>query len=87
VVVAAYAAVWFAIERLTLDMHGIATLATLVIALLIQRSEHRDTQAIHAKLDALIRAQTSVSNAVAEIDKKEPEEIERQRDGKPANDP
>ena len=84
-VVADYAALWFAIERQTLDMHGIATLVTLVIALLIQRAEHRDTQAIHAKLDALIEAQPGASNALAGIDKKEPEEIEEQRDGKAGN--
>ena len=81
--VAGYAALWYAVERQTLDMHGVATLVTLVIALLIQRAEHRDTQAIHAKLDALIKAQPNASNALAGIDKQQPEDIERHRDGKP----
>lgn len=79
-VVAAYAALWYVLDRHSLDMHAIATVVTLVIALLIQRSEHRDMQAMHAKLDELIKAQANASNAVVEIDKEEPEDIERHRD-------
>jgi hypothetical protein len=33
------------------DWHPIATVATWLMTLLVQRAEHRDTQAIHAKLD------------------------------------
>jgi low affinity Fe/Cu permease len=83
--VAVFAGIWYAIDRQSLDMHGVATLVTLVIALLIQRAEHRDTQAIHAKLDALIEALPAVSNAVAQIDRREPEDIERQREVKPSD--
>jgi low affinity Fe/Cu permease len=36
--------------------YAIATLATWMMTLFIQRSEHRDTQAIHAKLDELLRS-------------------------------
>jgi low affinity Fe/Cu permease len=43
------------------------------MTLLIQRAEHRDTQAIHAKLDELLRAE------LVEIDEEEPEAIERHR--------
>ena len=86
--VALFAVSWYVCSRETFDLHGVATLATLFIALLIQRSEHRDTQAIHAKLDELIRAQANARNVVAEIDKEEPEEIEeRRRNDKPTNDP
>lgn len=85
--VAAFAAFWYVLSRETFDLHGVATLATLVIGLLIQRSEHRDTQAIHAKLDALIKAQPNASNSIVAIDKEQPEDIERHRDGKPASDP
>ncbi|WP_343221639.1 low affinity iron permease family protein [Mesorhizobium silamurunense] len=49
------------------------------MTLLIQRAEHRDTQALQAKLDELIRATGNARNDVANIDDKEPEEIERQR--------
>jgi low affinity Fe/Cu permease len=36
---------------------GSRTLATWAMTLLIQRTEHRDTQAIHAKLDELLRSE------------------------------
>ena len=45
---------------------------------------HRDTQAIHAKLDELLKAQPNASEKLARIDEKEPEEIETYRDGKKA---
>ena len=54
-------------------------MATLFMTLLIQRAEHRDTQAIHAKLDELLRANSGARNELAEIDKKDPEEIEHHR--------
>jgi low affinity Fe/Cu permease len=49
------------------------------MTLLIQRAEHRDTQAIHAKLDELLRADANASSELAKVDQKEPEEIEQQR--------
>ena len=49
------------------------------MTLLIQRAEHRDTQAMHAKLDELLHAQKGARDAVARIDEREPEEIERLR--------
>jgi low affinity Fe/Cu permease len=49
------------------------------MTLLIQRSEHRDTQAIHAKLDELLRANETARSELAKIDKEQPEAIERSR--------
>jgi low affinity Fe/Cu permease len=49
------------------------------MTLLIQRVEHRDTQALQAKLDELLRAHDSARTEMADIDQEEPEEIERQR--------
>ena len=46
-----YAGLWFAFDRKTLDWHAFATLGTLFMTLIIQRAEHRDTQALQAKLD------------------------------------
>jgi low affinity Fe/Cu permease len=67
-----------------LNWHSVATLATwlmtLFIPLFIQRAEHRDTQAIHMKLDELLRTDSQASSDVARADEKEPEEIERERD-------
>jgi low affinity Fe/Cu permease len=41
---------------------------------------HRDTQAIHAKLDEIVHAVGGARNEVAHIDDQEPEEIEAHRD-------
>jgi low affinity Fe/Cu permease len=77
--VVAYAGFWLTFQRETFDWHGGATLATWMMTLFIQRSEHRDTQAIHAKLDNLLRAHDDVKSGLATIDKREPEDIERYR--------
>jgi low affinity Fe/Cu permease len=79
-IVAVYAVLWAFFEPGGLNWHGLATLATWFMTLLIQRAEHRDTQAIHAKLDELLHAQTNARDAVAQIDKQEPEDIERFRE-------
>jgi low affinity Fe/Cu permease len=59
-----------------LDWHGIASLATLFMTLFIQRSEHRDTQAIHAKLDELLRVNGDARNQLTRLDDREPEQVE-----------
>lgn len=76
---AAFVLLWFIFERDTLDLHGVATIATFFMTLLIQRAEHRDTQAIHAKLDELLAVESAARNSLQKIDQEEPEEIERQR--------
>ncbi|MDX2201848.1 MAG: low affinity iron permease family protein [Hyphomicrobiaceae bacterium] len=73
-----YTAAWAISSPQTLEWHGAATLVTLFIALLIQRAEHRDTQALHAKLDELLR-QTKARTSITHIDEAEPEEIEAHR--------
>jgi len=75
-----YAALWLVFQRDTFDWHGAATLATWMMTLFIQRSEHRDTQAIHAKLDDLLRAHGEAKSGLATIDEMEPEDIERYRE-------
>ena len=64
VVVAAYGFFWFIFDRENFGWHAFAVLATWGMTLLIQRAEHRDTQAIHAKLDELIHAQARARNAL-----------------------
>jgi low affinity Fe/Cu permease len=78
-VFAAYALSWLVLDRTSLDWHSVATLATWFMTLLIQRAEHRDTQALQAKLDALLRANQNARTRLTTIDKEEPEVIERQR--------
>lgn len=81
--VAAFTCLWYVVEQHTLDWHGIATLLTLVIALLINRATYRDSQALHAKLDELIQAMPNARDAMTAIDRAEPEDIERHRDRQP----
>jgi len=78
-IVGMYAACWVVFDRATFDWHAAATLATLVMTLFIQRGEHRDTQAIHAKLDELLRAERHARNELTHIDEREPEEIQKHR--------
>jgi low affinity Fe/Cu permease len=75
----AYVTAWLVLSLDTFDWHSAATVATWFMTLLIQRAEHRDTQAIHAKLDELLRADGQARNELVEIDEKEPEAIERHR--------
>ena len=78
-IIAAYAALWAVFQRETLDWHGGATLATWLMTLFIQRAEHRDTQAIHAKLDELVRVSSKADDRLTTMDEKEPEDIEEER--------
>ena len=77
--VAVYAVLWLIFDPGSFNWHGIATLATWCMTLFIQRSEHRDTQAIHAKLDELLKTHPNASNKLTRIDDEEPEEIEGYR--------
>lgn len=85
-IVIAYAALWLVFERHTFDWHGVATLATWTMTLFIQRAEHRDTQAIHAKLDELLHVHGEARNDLTGLDDEEPEEIERHRKAARAGD-
>jgi low affinity Fe/Cu permease len=79
-IVALYAALWGIFQFETFDWHALATMATWFMTLLIQRAEHRDTQAIHAKLDELIHAHGGIGNATTRLDEQQPEDIERFRE-------
>src|SRR4029077_7434050 len=81
-----YAVLWFVFDRDSLDWHAVATLIVWFMTLLIQRAEHRDTQALQAKLDELLHAHGRADNAMTKIDEKEPEDIERHRDQARARD-
>jgi low affinity Fe/Cu permease len=79
-IVGAYAVLWAAFDPASLNWHGVATLATWLMTLFIQRAEHRDTQAMQAKLDELLRCMAAAPDDLAGIDREEPEEIEAHRD-------
>ena len=78
-VLIAYVVVWRLIEPHSLDWHGFATVLTLFMTIVITRSEHRDTAALQAKLDELIKATEGARDEVKHIDEKEVEEIEAER--------
>ncbi len=75
-IVCACGFLWFLFDRETFNWHAIATLATWMMTLFIQRSEHRDAQAIHAKLDELLRSDPRAETCLARLDDEEPEIIE-----------
>jgi low affinity Fe/Cu permease len=78
-IVGVYVIAWLFFSHRSLDWHGVATLATWVMTLFIQRAEHRDTQAIHAKLDELLRAEGKARDELTKLDEREPEEVEAHR--------
>jgi len=79
-VVLLYALAWLAFAPKTFDFGAVATLIVWIMTLFIQRSSHRDTLAIHAKLDELIRADENVRSELTRLDEKEPESIAKHRD-------
>jgi low affinity Fe/Cu permease len=81
VVVGVYAILWAIFAPEELNWHGVATLATWIMTLVIQRAEHRDTQALHAKLDELLHVHGKASNELTRIDDEEPEDVEQYREG------
>jgi low affinity Fe/Cu permease len=79
-VVVVYALLWIGFDRRTFDFNVIATLVVWVMTLFIQRSSRRDTLAIHAKLDELLRADENARSELTRLDEQEPEAIARHRD-------
>jgi low affinity Fe/Cu permease len=79
-VVLVYALLWLTFDPVTFDWNAVATLAVWVMTLFIQRSNRRDTLALHAKLDELLRAHGGARSELARLDEQEPEDIERHRD-------
>ena len=78
-ILACYLAAWLVLSPESFDWHAIATVATWLMTLFIQRAEHRDTQAIHAKLDELLRVEGRARSELTQLDDEEPEVIEQHR--------
>jgi low affinity Fe/Cu permease len=79
-IVAVYVMAWLICDPGTFGWQSIATVATWFMTLLIQRAEHRDTQAIHGKLDELLRVEAGARTELTTLDRREPEEIVAHRD-------
>jgi low affinity Fe/Cu permease len=78
-IVGAYVVAWLIFDPKSLDWEATATVATWLMTLFIQRAEHRDTQAIHAKLDELLRTEGRARDELTQLDEQEPEEVEAHR--------
>ena len=76
-IVVAYAVGWAIFGEFNWEAG--AAIAVWFMTLFIQRAEHRDTQAIQAKLDEIIHAMAVARNEITQVDDREPEDIERQR--------
>lgn len=85
-VVPVYGLLWYLFQPGMFGWDAVATLSVWLMTLFIQRAAHRDTQAVHAKLDELLHAAKSARNAITRIDEQEPEDIERHRQSHRAND-
>ena len=78
-IVGVYVGLWLIFDPESFNWQGIATVATWIMTLFIQRAETRDTLAIHAKLDELLRAENRARPELTTLDQKEPEEIAQHR--------
>jgi low affinity Fe/Cu permease len=79
-IVLIYALLWWTFSAGTFDWNAVATLAVWVMTLFIQRSNRRDTLALHAKLDELLRVDNDARSELTRLDEREPEDIEKHRD-------
>jgi low affinity Fe/Cu permease len=78
-IVVVYGVGWLISSPETFGWGAIATLATWMMTLFISRTEHRDTQAIHAKIDELLRAHSNARTDLARLDEQDVEEIAAHR--------
>jgi low affinity Fe/Cu permease len=79
VIVVAYAVLWLVFDRATFDWNAVATLAVWTMTLFIQRTNRRDSLALHAKLDELLRVDQQARSELVRLDEQEPEAIEHHR--------
>jgi low affinity Fe/Cu permease len=78
-VVLVYGVAWALFSPESLNWQGVVALSTWMMTVIIQRAEHRDTQAIHAKLDHLLERIEKADSNLSGLDKMQPEEIEKFR--------
>jgi low affinity Fe/Cu permease len=55
------------------------TIVTFLMVFLIQNTQNRDSEAIHVKLDELIRAMTGAHNALLDLEELTQEDLDRVR--------
>jgi low affinity Fe/Cu permease len=79
-IVVAYAILWIGFDSRTFDFNAVATLIVWLMTLFIQRANRRDTLALHAKLDELLRVDHRARSELTRLDEQEPEMIAKHRD-------
>ena len=79
IVVIAYAVLWLTFDQITFDWNAVATLAVWTMTLFIQRTNRRNSLALHAKLDELLRVDQQARSELVRLDAQEPEAIQRHR--------
>src|SRR5215213_4501074 len=57
------------------------TIVTFLMVFLIQNTQNRDSEALHVKMDELIRANKGAHNALLDLEQLEEEELDRIRGG------
>lgn len=57
------------------------TIVTFLMVFLIQNTQNRDSEALHVKLDELIRANRGAHNALLDLEELEEEELDKIREG------
>jgi low affinity Fe/Cu permease len=79
-VVLLYGLLWLIFDAHSFDWNAVATLGVWMMTLFIQRSNRRDTRALHAKLDELLRVDGDARSELTRLDEREPEDIKKHRD-------
>ena len=79
-VILVYALAWRYFSPDTFEWNAIATLSVWAMTLVIQRTNSRDTLALQAKLDELLRSHPQARSELAWLDDEEPEHIEKMRE-------
>jgi low affinity Fe/Cu permease len=74
-----FAIAWLIFSPETFGWAAVATLATWIMTLFINRTGYRDTQALHAKLDELLRTHGEARTELTALDDSDVEDIEKHR--------
>ena len=62
-----------------LSINTVTTIITFLMVFLIQNTQNRDAEAMHIKLDELIRAVKGAQNSLLDLEELEDEELDRIR--------
>ena len=68
-------------EKWQLSINTLTTIVTFLMVFLIQATQNRDSEAIHIKLDELIRAQAGAHKALLDLEELEEKDLDRLREG------